>query len=71
VGQSSSQHDKCEVGNMHTYSLYLVHFPIPSIIQSSIQSILGGFMQSVSCPLYLHVTLPEPVSIPIPICVAG
>jgi hypothetical protein len=24
VGQSSSQHDKCQVGNMHTYSLDLV-----------------------------------------------
>jgi hypothetical protein len=35
VGQSSSQHDKCQVGNMDTYSLALVNFPI---IQSSIQS---------------------------------
>jgi hypothetical protein len=25
--QGSSQHDKCQVGNMHTYSLELVHFP--------------------------------------------
>ena len=35
MGQSSSQHDKFQVGNMHTYSLDLVHF---HIIQSSIQS---------------------------------
>jgi hypothetical protein len=38
VGQSSSQHDKCQVGNMHTYSLDLVHFWFSSIMESSIQS---------------------------------
>jgi hypothetical protein len=26
VGQSSSQHDKCQVGDMHTYYWDLVHF---------------------------------------------
>jgi hypothetical protein len=27
--QGSSQHDKCQVGNMHTYSLDLVYSIIP------------------------------------------
>jgi hypothetical protein len=57
VGQSSSQHDKCQFGNMHTYSLDLVHFPfIPS-----------SFTHSFSFPLYLPVTIPVLVPIPVPI----
>jgi hypothetical protein len=43
VGQSSSQHDKCQVGDMHTYGWDLVHLAIIlliilSIIESSSQS---------------------------------
>ena len=45
--QGSSQHDKCQVGNMHTYSLDFVHFLIiPSL-----------FTHSFSCPLYLLDTI--------------
>jgi hypothetical protein len=46
-GQGSSQHDKCQVGNMHTYSLDLVHFPI----------IPSSFTHSFNCPPYLPVTV--------------
>jgi hypothetical protein len=47
VGQSSPQHDKCQVGNMHTYSLDLVHFPIHFII---IQSIIQlSYVPSCTC----------------------
>jgi hypothetical protein len=52
--QGSSQHDKCQVGNMHTYSLDLVHFPI----------ILSSLFHSLNCYLYLVVTIH--VTIPIP-----
>jgi hypothetical protein len=45
--QGSSQHDKCQVGNMHTYSLDLVHFPI----------ILSSFLHSLSCHMYHVVTI--------------
>jgi hypothetical protein len=45
--QGSSQHDKCQVGNMHTYSLDLVHFPI----------ILSSFLHSLNCHLYPVVTI--------------
>ena len=52
--QSSSQHDKCQVGNIHTYILDLVHFPIiPSL-----------FTHSLSCPLYLSVTITVPILVP-------
>jgi hypothetical protein len=51
--QGSSQHDKCQVGNMHTYSLDLVHFP--SFPHDS-------FTHSLSGHPYLAVTIPIPVS---------
>jgi hypothetical protein len=62
VGQSSSQHDKCQVGNMHTYSLELVHFGgafIHSCDHSVIHSrIYGSFTHSGSCHAYLPITVP-------------
>jgi len=47
VGQSSSQHEKCQFGNMHTYSLDLVHFPI----------IPSSFTWSFNYPMYLLITI--------------
>jgi hypothetical protein len=52
--QGSSEHDKCQVGNMHTYSLDLVHFLI----------ILSSFLHSPSFHLYLIVTIPILVHVP-------
>jgi hypothetical protein len=52
--QGSSQHDKCQVGNMHTYSLDLVHFPI----------ILSSFLHSINCHPYPVVTMHVHVPIP-------
>jgi hypothetical protein len=61
VGQSSSQRAKCQVGNMHTYSLDLVHFPIiPSL-----------FTHSFSCPLYLPVIITIHVPVLVPLHVPG
>jgi hypothetical protein len=45
--QGSSQHDKCQVGNMHAYSLELIHFPI----------IPSSFTHSFIFTLYLLVTI--------------
>ena len=59
--QSSSQHDKCQVWNMHTYSLELVHFPI----------IPSSLTHSLNSPLYLPITVLELVFVPIPVCVVG
>jgi hypothetical protein len=56
VGQICSQHDKCQVGNMHTYSLDLVHFPI----------IPSSFSYSLSCPLYVSFTITVPELVPYP-----
>ena len=58
MGQRSSQHDKCEVGSMHTYRLDLVHFP-------------SSFTHSFSSPWYLHVTVIVPIPIPVPVLVHG
>jgi hypothetical protein len=52
--QSSSQHDKCQVGNMHTYILDLVHFPI----------IISTFIQSLKYHPYLVVTILLHVPVP-------
>jgi hypothetical protein len=65
VDQSSSQHEKCQVGNMHTYSLDLVHFPIHSFIH---YIIIHSLIQLSHVPLrYFHCTciIHESVSIPV------
>ena len=49
--QGSSQHDKCQVGNMHTYSLDLVHFPI---IPSSFHSLSGNPYPAIT----IHILVP-------------
>ena len=71
MGQSSSQHDKHQVGDMHTHFLDLVHFLsfLPSF--SHTVNHPGEFTHSLFYLLYLHVTVPEPVSIAILVCVAG
>ena len=46
-GQSSSQHDKCQVGDMHTYCWDLVDFPIFSMILPIISSIIQSSSQSL------------------------
>jgi hypothetical protein len=45
--QGSSQHDKCQFGKMHTYSLDLVHFSI----------ILSSFLHSLKFHLYVVVII--------------
>jgi hypothetical protein len=52
--QGSSQHDKCQVGNMHTHSLNLVYFPI----------ILSSFLHSLSYHPYPAISIPVHVPIP-------
>jgi hypothetical protein len=47
VGQSSSQHDKCQVGNMHTKILDLVHFHhsiVPPFFHTRISVVLHNFL---------------------------
>jgi hypothetical protein len=63
VDQSSSQHDKCQVGNMHTYSLDLVNLSGHSFIPSS-------FTHSFNFPSYLPVPVPIPIPTPIPVHVS-
>jgi hypothetical protein len=69
VSQSGSQHDKGQVGNMHTYNLDLVHFPNHSII-------IQRLIQLSIVPLcYYHCTVPIPIPtsiaihVPIPVYV--
>jgi hypothetical protein len=52
--QGSSQHDKCQVGNMHTYSLDLVHFPI---ILSSFLHSLHTIICTLCVTMYLYLYL--------------
>ena len=52
--QGSSQHDKCQVRNIHTYSLDLVHFMI----------MLSSFLHSQSYHLYPVVIVP--ITVPVP-----
>jgi hypothetical protein len=56
VGQSSSQHDKCQVGNMHTYSLDLVHFSIHSSFHH----------HSLTHSVVLVPSILYPVPVPVP-----
>jgi hypothetical protein len=51
--QGSSQHDKCQVGNMHTYSLDLVHFPI--ILSSLLHSLSLSSIPFYYYHLYLYL----------------
>jgi hypothetical protein len=71
VGQSSSHHDKCQVGDMHTYIFDLVHFG----------GIRSPFTHSFSFPSYRHVPVPiyvlvhvrvtVHVLVPVPVAVTG
>jgi hypothetical protein len=55
VGQSNSQHNKCQVGDMHAYSLDLVHFTIiPPFFHSLISAVLHKFLL-LSSFLYLYL----------------
>jgi hypothetical protein len=64
VGQSSSQHDKFQVGDIHAYILDLVHFPSFHRHSLTHSVVLRTFMYLY---LYLYLLVHVPVLVCIPV----